>query len=254
MSQNFQSAARMLYAEFGDIGVEFVRTKGINFLRDQIATQLGAKNPHEGRPTATNADATNQAIYNTDGNAAGSGAETPAENQAIEDSINASQHSGDKHRDELNGENASYKDAEGFAATVENHVDNLGVKSIQSPADVVAAVEDLILMAGEVRKFEELQITQRMDIAAGRDVAIANIKARTKILEDYLNRSFDERAENFSKLFDVVDDALDTNNMQALALGLNSVVELAASSPFKNLSSVKEATAALTDPNHEWDF
>ena len=109
-------------------------------------------------------------------------------------------------------------------------------------------------MAGEVRKFEEAQITRRTAIAAQRDAAIASIRARREVLQDYLARSFDERAENFSRLFDVVDTALDTNNMQALAMGLDSVVKLAASSPFKDLRSVEETTTALTDPDHEWDF
>lgn len=109
-------------------------------------------------------------------------------------------------------------------------------------------------MAGEVRKFEEVQVTKRVGIAAERDVAIAGIRAQQELLQNYLDRSFDERAENFTRLFDVVDDALATGNMNALALGLESVIKLATSSPFKDLRSIEETSAALTDPSHEWDF
>ncbi|NLA65299.1 MAG: hypothetical protein GX862_05120 [Leucobacter sp.] len=73
-------------------------------------------------------------------------------------------------------------------------------------------------------------------------------------MKDYLERSFDERAHNFGKLFAIVDDALDTHNMTALALGLESVVQLATSSPFKDLRTVEETAAALSNPDHEWDF
>ncbi|NLA29749.1 MAG: hypothetical protein GX875_08875 [Propionibacterium sp.] len=73
-------------------------------------------------------------------------------------------------------------------------------------------------------------------------------------MQNYLDRSFDERAENFSRLFTVVDNALETNNMTALAMGLESVVKLAASSPFKDLRTVEATAAALANPDHEWDF
>lgn len=153
----------------------------------------------------------------------------------------------------IDGANA-YDDADAFGVAVQDRMGNLAQVAIRNPADVVPVVADMIRMAGEVRKFEEAQITRRTAIAAQRDAAIASIRARREVLQDYLARSFDERAENFSRLFDVVDTALDTNNMQALAMGLDSVVKLAASSPFKDLRSVEETTTALTDPDHEWDF
>ncbi|NLB47023.1 MAG: hypothetical protein GX814_04665 [Microbacteriaceae bacterium] len=73
-------------------------------------------------------------------------------------------------------------------------------------------------------------------------------------MQEYLARSFDERSENFTKLFAVVDEALEAHNMTALALGLESVVKLAASSPFQDLRTVEETSAALSNPNHQWDF
>lgn len=48
-------------------------------------------------------------------------------------------------------------------------------------------------------------------------------------------------------MFTVVDNALETNNMTALAMGLESVVKLAASSPFKDLRTVEATAAALTN-------
>lgn len=147
-----------------------------------------------------------------------------------------------------------YQNEDAFADGASFQVNNIAATAIMSPTEVIDAVQNLVFMAGEVRKFEEAQVTKRIGIAADRDIALANIKAQQQLLQNYLDRSFDERAENFSRLFTVVDDALETNNMTALAMGLESVIKLAASSPFKDLHTVEETAAALADPDHEWDF
>lgn len=147
-----------------------------------------------------------------------------------------------------------HEDGEAFSADIHASVQGLSTNAIQSPREVVDVVLGLVMMAGEVRKFEEAQVTKRVGIAAERDIAIANIKAQQELLKNYLNKSFDERAENFKSLFVVVDDALESDNMTALAMGLESVVKLAVSSPFKDLRTIQETASALADPDHEWDF
>lgn len=69
-----------------------------------------------------------------------------------------------------------------------------------------------------------------------------------------MEKSFDERKSSFDKLFAVVDHSLETDNMQELALGLQGILTLADSSPFKDLESVEATRAALADPDHEWNF
>ena len=147
-----------------------------------------------------------------------------------------------------------YDDGEACSAGTQARMQDLAADSLGSPEHVVDAVLGLALVAGEVRKFEEAQVTKRVGIAAERDIALANIKAQQELLQNYLDRAFDERAENFTRLFTAADNALETNNMPALAMGLESVVKLAASSPFKDLRTVEATAAALTNPDHEWDF
>jgi hydroxyethylthiazole kinase-like sugar kinase family protein len=74
------------------------------------------------------------------------------------------------------------------------------------------------------------------------------------ILDAIAYRSFDERAENFRALFSVVDSAIASGNNELLALALNSITEIAKSSPFKDLANLTSVRAALNDPNHEWTF
>lgn len=151
-------------------------------------------------------------------------------------------------------EPADYTDAAGFEAQMLMHMQDTAVNAVLDPMHVVDAVKEIVLMAGEVRKFEEAQVTVRVGIAAERDVALARIEAQKAALLTYLEKSFDERRENFQSLFRVVDEALANDNMQALALGLKSVIELADSSPFKDLATIDSTAAALADPDHTWNF
>lgn len=106
----------------------------------------------------------------------------------------------------------------------------------------------------EYLKVAEAERTQRREIEANEKVAIAKIHAQRDLLMNYLDRSFDERANNFRSLFEVVDQAIANGNNEQLALALNSIVEIAKSSPFKDLANLTSVRAALNDPDHVWEF
>lgn len=158
----------------------------------------------------------------------------------------------DDLREDLEGSSqVNYHDAADFER---NFVQQLQVNAVRDSGDVVVALQHLILMAGEVAKFDSAQQTVRVGIAAERDVALAKIEMQKTVLIDYLDKSFDERKENFRRLFTVVDDALEKDNIQQLAMGLDGILRLAETSPFKDLESIESTTSALNDPNHQWDF
>lgn len=123
-----------------------------------------------------------------------------------------------------------------------------------NPKEALEAVNNFVSIAGEVAKFTEVQKTARKQIEAERDIAVKKIQDQKDIILHYLEKSFDERKKNFEKLFCIVDEAIAKNNMEELALGLNSINQLATSSPFKDLTSVEATQAALADKNHTWDF
>jgi hypothetical protein len=106
----------------------------------------------------------------------------------------------------------------------------------------------------EYQKIEQQERTKRQDIEKWEKITIAEInKARDELIK-YLEISFDERAENFRALFEVVDRAITVGNNEQLALALHSITEIAKSSPFKELANLASVRAALDDPNHEWKF
>lgn len=228
VAQNYKVILQLLYDEFGDDLKEI----GKEVLINQLSK--------EGQPANKTRDIG-----------------TPAEEEAAADVTDDSIHEIDKQEPQDREGNvvdrAIYYDAVAFEQYAQNEI-NASAVAVMSSTDVANAITDLITMAGEVRKFEEAQITVRSNIAAQRDIALARIEVQKAALMTYLDKSFDERKENFHKLFSVIDDALEKDNMQELAMGLESIIKLADSSPFKDLETIEATAAALTNPNHTWDF
>jgi ribonucleotide reductase alpha subunit len=125
------------------------------------------------------------------------------------------------------------------------------LKDMINPAE---CLQQIVSAYTEYKIIAEQEQTKRREIEACEKVIIAKINAQRDLLMAYLNRSFDERAENFRTLFGVVDQAMAAGNNEQLALALHSITELAKSSPFKELANLASVRAALNDPNHEWEF
>jgi hypothetical protein len=77
--------------------------------------------------------------------------------------------------------------------------------------------------------------TKRDQIASSERVDMARLQGQRELLMTYLTRSFDERAANFERLFETLDQ---TPDAQRMALVLGAIVDLAKSSPFKALASI----------------
>lgn len=126
-----------------------------------------------------------------------------------------------------------------------------GISKITSPAE---CLQELVSAYTEYKMVAEQEQTKRREIDAWEKTTIAQIKAQSDWMMDYLDRSFDERAENFRDLFSVVDSAIASGNNEQLALALHSITEIAKSSPFQDLANLASVKAALNDPDHEWVF
>ena len=116
-----------------------------------------------------------------------------------------------------------------------------------SLAQIAQAYHDYLIIS-------EQEKTKRIEIKAWENQKLAEIKANRDFLIGYLERSFDERAKNFSAMFELVDQAISSNNNEQLALSLHAIVELAKSSPFKDLINLSQVKAALDDPDHVWEL
>lgn len=97
----------------------------------------------------------------------------------------------------------------------------------------------------ELEKTREEHKTERARIQADKEKALAQIEAIKNVLMTHLNRSFDERAMVFKKNFEAIDAAIANNNMEALAITVQSVNTLAAQSPFKALVDLAQVKRSL---------
>ncbi len=104
---------------------------------------------------------------------------------------------------------------------------------IQNPLDFIS---DAIELYREIMK----EITEQKRIAAETEVKLADIAAKRELFLEYLRLSFQEREENFRHLFEIADKAMKTRDTEALAVSLNSINELAKSTPFKDLAVTKD--------------
>lgn len=119
--------------------------------------------------------------------------------------------------------------------------------------DPSQAIEEMARAYREYQVVRAQELTKRHQIDADEKVALAEIAARRELFMAYLTRSFDERSTNFVSLFDRVDTALERGDVQALALLTNAIVDLAKSSPFRDLATIEATRRALENRDHEWE-
>ena len=122
-----------------------------------------------------------------------------------------------------------------------NNSEKAGGKKEVDPEQVLNTLNNLYDRYARLEEVREANQTERERIKKDKETALAQIEATKAVLMTYLNRSFDERASIFKKDFEAIDAAIANNNMEALALMLQSVNTLAAQSPFKALVDLAQA-------------
>lgn len=131
---------------------------------------------------------------------------------------------------------------------------NSPLNKVNPYANVAFTIQEVINTYQQYQQIKEQETTKRRNIEAYEKTTITEIKAKRDLLIDYLQKSFDERKSNFKHLFDVVDRAIESNNNEQLALALNSIIDLAKSSPFKDLSDLYSFKQALNDEKYTWEI
>jgi hypothetical protein len=126
-----------------------------------------------------------------------------------------------------------------------------GAAALIAPAQ---CLNEIVQAWSEYSKIAEEETTKRREIDAQEKITLAEVQSKRDFLVGYLERSFDERANNFQSLFKAVDQAMLSGDNQQLSLVLHSIVELAQSSPFKDLADLSTVKTALADPDHVWEL
>lgn len=109
-----------------------------------------------------------------------------------------------------------------------------------SPTMVVDTLNLVIRSANEWITVVSQEQTKRQEIRAWEQTQLEVIAVQREFLLTALQRTFDERGENFRRLFDDLDTALESNAEDAAARVadiLGAITDLAKTSPFKDLKS-----------------
>lgn len=95
--------------------------------------------------------------------------------------------------------------------------------------------------------------SDRAAIAAWEHVQTEKIHAQGAVLLKALDLTFDERRENFHRLFDGLDTAMAAGDAAQAASFLESITDLAKASPFKELANLEIIVSELKRPDQVWD-
>lgn len=109
-----------------------------------------------------------------------------------------------------------------------------------SPAMVVDAFRLVMASAQEWHAVTAQEETRREEIRAWKESQLEIIQLQRDFLLTALDKTFDERRENFRRLFDQLDRALMSDGENAPAQVsdlLGTITDLAKTSPFKDLKS-----------------
>ena len=129
----------------------------------------------------------------------------------------------------------------------------LGGKAIENVEGISRLVQGVKFAAEAIREIA-VRKTEQTRVRVSADVEIERIHAVRDVMLSYLDRSFDERRKNFDALFTRLDAVIAAGNIEVVAQTLDALVELAKSSPFKDLTDVATAKAALRDKGRDWVF
>lgn len=94
---------------------------------------------------------------------------------------------------------------------------------------------------------------ERTAIASWRHVQTEKIHAPRAVLLTALDLTFDERRENFRRLFDGLDSAMTAGDAAEVSSYLESITDLAKESPFKELANLEIIVTELKRSDQVWD-
>ena len=128
------------------------------------------------------------------------------------------------------------------------------LKKAATGINAAEVVMQIVTAYTDWKKIAEEEKTKRHAISAEERRAILQINVQRDLLMTHLEGSFDERRENFRQFFDSLDRAIDKGDTATVAVTLNSIVELAQSSPFKDVASVQAVRDVIADQDTVYEI
>jgi hypothetical protein len=103
-------------------------------------------------------------------------------------------------------------------------------------------------------KLREEERTKRANIEAYAKLETDRIRGAERVLKQYFDQVFAERAHTIDELFARLDAATERGDDGSVAGTLSAIVDLAKSSPLATMGDLGELRKALDDPDHVWEL
>ena len=117
------------------------------------------------------------------------------------------------------------------------------------PTQVVCSLSDLVNAWKDYQTTREIETTKRTQIAADRDVRLAAIHAQAEAFHRLIDKTFDERSNNFDKFFNILEKGFATNDDRQINAALTMIVEQVKVSP---MAQAMQMMKQINDPNVEY--
>lgn len=116
----------------------------------------------------------------------------------------------------------------------------IGISIPADPAQLAAAVSQVVTAYKEWKIVHEQETTKREAIGAQRDALVEKIRADRDVLVGFLKGRFEQQGNALDGLFTRLDTALATGNPDLVGPALNSIVETVKASPLGDLATLDQ--------------
>lgn len=123
-----------------------------------------------------------------------------------------------------------------------------------SSTDALAALNNVIEAGREYFRLRAQHQHTRAQIDLYRSIETDKVRAAERLLTNYFDHVFKERAGNFRELWTRLDRAAETGNDDTVRDALGAIVSLAQTSPLSGLADLGAIRAALDDPDKVWEL
>ncbi|MCL7749215.1 hypothetical protein [Halalkalibacter alkaliphilus] len=93
----------------------------------------------------------------------------------------------------------------------------------------------------DYKKVKEVEITNRMEIKAKRDVAIEAIRSNREVMLYALEETFKERGKTLDQMFQGLDRAIEEDNIEYIDRFLSGIVTTIQTSPFRGFGEFQKS-------------
>ncbi|MCI1010473.1 hypothetical protein HWE02_14500 [Pseudomonas oryzihabitans] len=129
---------------------------------------------------------------------------------------------------------------------MKKHIQTIIKKAPDLPMQAAqSSFEILVSSWAEYKRISEVEDTKRSAISALKDVKLEQIGAQRAILEQYLAKTFEERATTIHNFFEVLDKGIENGDSSLISNAIGAIVDITKQSP---LAGARELIGAFYDP------